>query len=560
MTDEHELTWIIKQKQINKFKKLEQFEYIIGPQIHVDSLLFYLILYPKGNKDYYTQKYVHLYIGVDGPKDDISGITLESTFKIKELSREFDDETWNIPLTAVKFEDIQHLKRLSINVLFSIDYALRYGRTTELPKLNVVKYYDEYKNSDDSDADTLDDISNENTRYIVSDKPLYMLHDNKPNSKVFEFTWEIKGDLLDKYYMCQFKEWIYHEPIYFGDIWFGIEIYPKGDDGAETWGSIDITCNFSESKVKELDIEYIVEVREIGSHWSNSCRFIKDNNEFVSMFGNINDFADIDGLTVDVRIAVCDIMSNNGEIIPKQLWDKYIWNDDVKADNEYIEYKTIEWTLKRQDNESFNDIIGEFKESNDVYIGDIKFNVEIYPKSFDYDDKIGVYIHYEWDIDKMDAHDFDLRYTIQVNGEIITKCYDNIDDDDGYFGGELSNKIFDISNEINIIAKFKISDVWDVDSNLISRNLWNKYLKHNKEKGFINALNAYLESNQPKNIKNENIKTETVKPRDNVSSTDMNDIKTTKSSWNFYIMKIFIILTVIFIPTLIDYYFFVFLV
>ena len=505
MTDEHELTWIIKQKQINKFKKLEQFEYIIGPQIHVDSLLFYLILYPKGSKDCYTQKYVHLYISVDGRKDDISGIMLESTFKIKEISREFDDESWNIPLTAVKFEDIMDLKRLSINVSFSFDYEFN-KRNTVLPKLNVVKYYDEYKSSDDSDVDSYDDMPNENTRYIVSDKPLYMLHDNKPNSKVFEFTWEIKGDLLDKYYMCEFSEWIYHEPIYFGDIWFGIEVYPKGDNGAETWGSIDITCDFSESKVKELDIDYIVEAREMGLYWNDSFRFIKDSNERASVFGNINDFADIDGLTIDVRIAVCDIMGTNGEIIPKQLWDKYIWNDDVKADNEYIEYKTIEWTLKRQDNESFNDMIGEFKQSNDVYIGDIKFNAEIYPKSFDYDDKIGVYIHYQCDIHKMDVHDFDLRYTIQVNGEIITKCYDNIDDDDGYFGGELSNKIFDTSNEINIIAKFKISDVWDADSNLISRHLWNKYLKHNKSKGMINAMNAYLGRNQPKNIKNENIK------------------------------------------------------
>ena len=78
----HKISWIILDKELERFKKLEFNECQSGPFIHVGSVLFYLVLYPRGST---VKGAFQAFLFCDATQQNISKIQLECTQVIKEI-------------------------------------------------------------------------------------------------------------------------------------------------------------------------------------------------------------------------------------------------------------------------------------------------------------------------------------------------------------------------------------------------------------------------------------------------------------------------------------------
>ena len=291
----HQLTWIIKDNTLKRFKNAKSNEWEIGPHMFVGSILFYLVVHPKGFKGNKFNVSLHYKTSFH----DISRASIKCTIYVNDIRYHLTNvthikttpDTWKMSSinNPIKWKDICNSNRINIMASF---------------KMVDICYIDVPKS-----VSNINDIETYNIR------------------------WELNTNALRKY---AFRKGVFSNTLFVDDIPFYFEMYPKGFK-YENNVSIFLGCDAYKVNIIELDIFYRVYIEEIEFNFIGMKTFRQKNKtaRLLSCTLKTDDILKVESLTIRAQIKMYNMDSNipnsNGECDVSKAFNDRDIIEPVKA-------------------------------------------------------------------------------------------------------------------------------------------------------------------------------------------------------------------------------------
>ena len=232
--------------------------------------------------------------------------------------------------------------------------------------------------------------------------------------KEYILEWIIKDKTLKRFKNAEYKEFEYGSYILVGNVLFYLSVYPKGYYKENSF-DIYLYCDASFHNISKLKIKYTVSISQI----NYKRTYTKEYTQFP--WGNgipVNDITfqsicKLNYICITYDFEILNIHDNGNNNIEYNLWNKYlIINNNIFNNNSN---NTLIWKLNdNQLNEVKKKLkFKEYIKSDIMYIDNIPFYIEIYPKGFTIENNVGIYLY--WEGYKLDILKVDLYYRIYID-------------------------------------------------------------------------------------------------------------------------------------------------
>ena len=366
-----------------------------------------------------------------------------------------------------------------------------------------------------------------------------------PLNAVLTQTYTIEWTIIDKELeRIKVKEYQYGPYIHVRSVPFYLKLYPKRELNADAF-EIYLYCDASQHDISQIKLEQTQSIKEISYKESNINIYNKfpDRGRIIKS-PKWDELKDLNEISISVSFRIIDMWDNNNNIIPKIYWNKHL--------NPLTIIQTLKWSLNNHDMNQLKLLnFTQKMVSNYSYINQIPLRIGLYPKGFDSENNVEIFL--ECEAQGLDVSEIYIWYNMNIDilgfRFIFSNKYKDFPTGWGIPDNVIaSNDILNLKH-LKIDITFQILSLKDNDGNIIHHNDWNNdnklfelkndidLLKIDNEarnlmivqnQEIINELETHSESQNQLNLKNQEMMNDLKKEIISLKIKNDQDIKALK--------------------------------